>query len=128
MGKPGFQNGMARHEQKRKAETDGLMDILDPLGLPDEILLSVFRHLPIHIVYGSGEQEQPTGMIALERSAKRYGSVSGDQSESPFPTGWRDHPDRGRGQRLCGVRLMPVWHQPLLYSSPIPFLCDSLLR
>ena len=67
MGKPGFQNGMDRHEQKRKAETDGLMDILDPLGgrLPDEILLSVFRHLPIHIVYGLGEQEHPTGMIAV---------------------------------------------------------------
>ena len=72
MGKPGFQNGMDRHEQKRKAETDGLMDILDPLGLPDEILLSVFRHLPIHIVYGSGEQEQPTGMIAV---CKRWFTV-----------------------------------------------------
>jgi len=58
---------MDRHEQKTRAETDRLMDILDPLvgRLPDEVLLSVFRHLPIHIVYGSGVQEQPTGMIAV---------------------------------------------------------------
>jgi len=50
------------------------MDILDPLvgRLPDELLLGVFRHLPIHIVYGSGEQEHPTGVIAV---CKRWFTV-----------------------------------------------------
>ena len=32
----------------------------------------MFRYLPIHIVYGSGEQEQPTGMIAV---CKRWFTV-----------------------------------------------------
>jgi len=65
---------MDRHEQKTRAETDRLMDILDPLvgRLPDEVLLSVFRHLPIHIVHGPGEQEHPTGMIAV---CKRWFTV-----------------------------------------------------
>ena len=64
---PDFQNGVDRHEQKRRAETDRLMDILDPLvgRLPDEVLLSVFRCLPIHVACGSGEQEHPAGMIAV---------------------------------------------------------------
>ena len=50
------------------------MDFLDrPVGrLPDESLLSVFRHLPVHIVYGSGEQEHPTGVIAV---CKRWFTV-----------------------------------------------------
>ena len=65
---------MDRHGQKRRAETDRLMDFLDrPVGrLPDEVLLSVFRHLPVHVACGSGEQEHPTGVIAV---CKRWFTV-----------------------------------------------------
>ena len=36
-------------------------------SLPEEILLRIFRYLPVHIVYGNGagEQGHPTGVIAV---------------------------------------------------------------
>ena len=94
---------MDRYEQKRKAETDGLMDILDPLGLPDEILLSVFRRLPIHVVHGSGEQEQPAGMIAV---CKRWFAVI-KKAEPGFFRKQKEH--FWKGQTFAREQSTTLW-------------------
>ena len=89
----------------RRAETDGLVDVLDPLvgRLPDEILLSVFRRLPIHVVHGSGEQEQPAGMIAV---CKRWFAVI-KKAEPGFFRKQKEH--FWKGQTFAREQSTTLW-------------------